>query len=91
MTPQLKQYLNRSILVSIPAPYEDGRCCAYTLRALETMAAVWSVVADPSKPRVHPDARLKTRLTPTSNRASPMPRRTHQEPRFRQIRRTGED
>jgi hypothetical protein len=36
MTPQLKQYLNRSILVSIPALYEDGRCRAYTLRGFGT-------------------------------------------------------
>jgi hypothetical protein len=36
MTPQLKQYLNRSILVSIPALYEDGKCRAYTLRGFGT-------------------------------------------------------
>jgi hypothetical protein len=30
MPPQLKQYLNRSILVSIPALYEDGRRRAYS-------------------------------------------------------------
>jgi hypothetical protein len=36
MPPQLKQYLNRSILVSIPVLYEDGKCRAYTLRGFGT-------------------------------------------------------
>jgi hypothetical protein len=36
MPSRLKQYLNRSILVSIPALFEDGKCRAHTLRSIET-------------------------------------------------------
>jgi hypothetical protein len=32
---KLKQYLNRTILASIPALFEDGRCRAYTLLSIE--------------------------------------------------------
>jgi hypothetical protein len=35
MPPKLKQYLNRSIVVSIPALFEDGKCRAYTLQSIE--------------------------------------------------------
>lgn len=35
MPPKLKQYLNRSILVSIPALFEDGKCRAYTLQSID--------------------------------------------------------
>jgi hypothetical protein len=35
MPPKLKQYLNRTILVSIPALFEDGKCRAYTLHTIE--------------------------------------------------------
>jgi hypothetical protein len=35
MPPKLKQYLNRTILASIPALFEDGRCRAYTLLSIE--------------------------------------------------------
>jgi hypothetical protein len=35
MPSKLKQYLNRSILVSIPALFEDGKCRAYTLQSIE--------------------------------------------------------
>jgi hypothetical protein len=33
--PKLKQHLNRSIFVSIPALFEDGKCRAYTLQSIE--------------------------------------------------------
>jgi hypothetical protein len=32
---KLKQYLNRTILASIPALFEDGRCRSYTLLSIE--------------------------------------------------------
>ena len=35
MTPNLSQYLGKSILVSIPALFEDGVCRAYTLVGIE--------------------------------------------------------
>jgi hypothetical protein len=35
MPPKLRQYLNRSIFVSIPALFEDGKCRAYTLQSIE--------------------------------------------------------
>jgi hypothetical protein len=35
MTPKLKQYLNRTIMVSIPALFKDVKCRAYTLQAVE--------------------------------------------------------
>ena len=35
MPPKLRQYLNRPIMVSIPALFEDGRCHAYILHAIE--------------------------------------------------------
>jgi len=35
MPTKLKQYLNRTILASIPALFEDGRCRAYTLLSIE--------------------------------------------------------
>ena len=35
MPPKLRQYLNRSILVSIPALFADGKCRAYTLQSIE--------------------------------------------------------
>jgi len=35
MPPKLKQFLNRTILASIPALFEDGRCRAYTLLSIE--------------------------------------------------------
>jgi hypothetical protein len=35
MPPKLKQYLNRSIVVSIPALFEDGKCRPYTLQSIE--------------------------------------------------------
>jgi hypothetical protein len=35
MTPNLSQYLGKSILVSIPALFEDGVCRAYTLIGIE--------------------------------------------------------
>ena len=40
MPPKLSQYLNRSILVSIPALYDDGKCRAYTLRGADSNG-VW--------------------------------------------------
>jgi hypothetical protein len=36
MPPKLNQYLNRVILASIPALFEDGECRAYTLRAIDS-------------------------------------------------------
>jgi hypothetical protein len=35
MTPNLSQFLGKSILVSIPALFEDGACRPYTLLAIE--------------------------------------------------------
>jgi hypothetical protein len=35
MTPRLRQYLNRIILVAVPAIFSDGRCHPYTLHAIE--------------------------------------------------------
>lgn len=35
MTPRLTQYLNKTILVSIPALFEDGACRAYKLLGVE--------------------------------------------------------
>jgi hypothetical protein len=35
MPPTLKQFLNRTILASIPALFEDGRCRAYALLSIE--------------------------------------------------------
>ena len=35
MTPNLSQYLGKSILVSIPALFEDGVCRPYTLGGIE--------------------------------------------------------
>jgi hypothetical protein len=35
MSPRLKQFLNHSILVSIPALFEDAKCRLYTLRSVE--------------------------------------------------------
>jgi len=35
MTPNLSQFLGKSILVSIPALFEDGVCRAHTLLAVE--------------------------------------------------------
>jgi hypothetical protein len=35
MPPSLKQYLNRTILISIPALFEDGRCREYILQSIE--------------------------------------------------------
>jgi hypothetical protein len=40
MPPQLKQYRNRTILVSIPALYEDGKCRTHTLRDADS-EGVW--------------------------------------------------
>lgn len=36
MPPKLKQYLNRTILVSIPALFEDGKCRDCVLKSIET-------------------------------------------------------
>ena len=35
MTPKVSQYINRTILVSIPALFDDGQCRAYTLQGVE--------------------------------------------------------
>jgi hypothetical protein len=35
MTPRLTQYLNKTILVAIPALFEDGSCQAYKLHGVE--------------------------------------------------------
>ena len=35
MPPKLKQYLNHTIMIAIPALFEDGKCRAYTLRAID--------------------------------------------------------
>jgi hypothetical protein len=35
MSPKVKQFFNRSILVSIPALFEDGECRAHALRSIE--------------------------------------------------------
>jgi hypothetical protein len=35
MTPRLNQYLNRTVLVSIPSLFEDGACRAYRLIGVE--------------------------------------------------------
>ena len=35
MTPRLTQYLNKTILVSIPSLFEDGACRAYRLLGVE--------------------------------------------------------
>ena len=40
MPQQLSKYLNRNVLVSIPALFDDGRCRAYTLRGVE-LHGVW--------------------------------------------------
>jgi hypothetical protein len=36
MPPKLRQYVNRTILMSIPALFEDGQCRPHTLRSIET-------------------------------------------------------
>jgi hypothetical protein len=36
MPPRLKQYLNRSIRVSIPALFENGKCRVFSVRLIET-------------------------------------------------------
>jgi hypothetical protein len=36
MTPKLKRYINRTILVSIPSLFKHGKCKPYTLQAIET-------------------------------------------------------
>jgi len=36
MPPKLNQYVNRAILASIPAFFEDGECRVYTLRAIDS-------------------------------------------------------
>jgi hypothetical protein len=40
MTPNLSQYLGKSILVSIPALFEHGVCRAYTLLGIE-LQGLW--------------------------------------------------
>jgi hypothetical protein len=35
MPAKLNQYLNRTVLVSIPALFPDGKCRAYTLRGVD--------------------------------------------------------
>jgi hypothetical protein len=40
MTPNLSQYLGKSILVSIPALFEDGVCRAHTLVGIE-FSGLW--------------------------------------------------
>ena len=35
MPPKLKQHLNHSVLVSIPALFEDAKCRAFTLQSVE--------------------------------------------------------
>ena len=38
MTPKLKQYLNRTILVSIPAVFKHGKCQPCMLQAVDAAA-----------------------------------------------------
>jgi hypothetical protein len=35
MTPKVSQYLNKTVLVSIPALFDDGKCRAFTLVGVE--------------------------------------------------------
>jgi hypothetical protein len=51
--PKLSKYLNRNVLVSIPALFEDGRCRAYTLRGVE-LHGVW-LDSDELVTRLAPD------------------------------------
>jgi hypothetical protein len=37
MTPKVRHYLNKTILVSIPALFEDGKCRAGYLRNIHLM------------------------------------------------------
>jgi hypothetical protein len=54
MPPKLKQYLNRSVLVSIPALFEDGKCRAYTLQSIED-DGLW-LSSDPLTQRLLPES-----------------------------------
>jgi hypothetical protein len=40
MTPNLRQYVNKTILVSIPAVFEDGKCRPYKLAGIE-LIGLW--------------------------------------------------
>jgi hypothetical protein len=53
MTPKLKQYLNRTILVAIPSIFKHGRCHPYTLRAVEE-DGLW-LASDELLDRLHPE------------------------------------
>jgi hypothetical protein len=45
MTPKLNQYLNRTIMVSIPALFKHGKCQPCTLHSVEA-DGLWLVSAD---------------------------------------------
>jgi hypothetical protein len=53
MTPKLKQYLNRTVLVSIPSVFKHGRCHPYTLRAIEE-GGLW-LTSEELLDRLYPD------------------------------------
>jgi hypothetical protein len=52
MTPKLSQFLNRAVLVSIPALFNDGRCRAFTLVGVE-LHGLWLQSDDLSERLLH--------------------------------------
>jgi hypothetical protein len=58
MTPKLTQYLNRSILVSIPVLFDDGRCRPFRLLGAE-IHGLW-LQSDELTGRLHPEKHGQT-------------------------------
>lgn len=54
MTPKINQYLNKTVLVSIPALFDDGQCREFTLRGVE-LHGLWLQSDDLAKRMLNKD------------------------------------
>jgi hypothetical protein len=57
MTPKISQYLNKTILVSIPALFDDGHCRAFTLLGVE-LHGLWLQSDELTKRLLHNDMQM---------------------------------
>jgi hypothetical protein len=64
MTLKLSQFLNKTILVSIPALFEDGACRSYALRGVDLPGGLWLQSDDLSRRLLADDQQVLVSASP---------------------------
>jgi hypothetical protein len=64
MTLKLGHFLNKTILVSIPALFEDGACRSYTLRGVDLPGGLWLQSDDLSRRLLADDKQVLVSASP---------------------------